>query len=228
MSIIILSEESPSHEESSNVVLNVGGTRYEVARTTLDRYPDSMLATLVSKRWTANNANRPIFIDRDGSRFQFVLDFLRDGKVHLPASVSAEALRADFAYYGLPENAHIGEGGLGLSRIAQVMKELKAKLEEYQDKVTATTVLIEALTDATNHQTNQGRAKRPLPEASYPVPKYQTLQSKSKAKPSPSPTVKLPSSEVVKKRVMEVAEELNLEVTAAEESSSGSIICRFN
>ena len=223
-SVVSPSEQSPSQEESSNnVILNVGGTRYEVARMTLHRYPDSMLATLISKRWTANNANRPIFIDRNGSRFQFVLDFLRDGKVHLPASVSAEALRADFAYYGLPEDAHIEEGGLGLSRIAQVMKELKAKLEEYQDKVTATTVLIEALTDATTHQTNQGKAKRTWQDASYPT--YQLQIAKSSV--SPSTTSSTSSSKVIKKRVVEVAGELNLEVTAEVEASSGGIICHF-
>jgi hypothetical protein len=42
------------------VRLNVGGTRYDVSRDTLERFQDSMLASLVSKHWKEGNSNEPI------------------------------------------------------------------------------------------------------------------------------------------------------------------------
>ena len=106
---------------TTTVILDVGGSIFKVARQTLQRYPESMLAKLVSEDWKPQDDNStPVFIDRDGSRFQFVLDFLRDGKVHLPASVSAEALRADFAYYGLPDGGKITRDHLGFSHVFRI------------------------------------------------------------------------------------------------------------
>ena len=48
------------------VNLNVGGSEYKVSRLTLRRYPDSMLAKLVSAPWTSEESSEAIFVDRDG------------------------------------------------------------------------------------------------------------------------------------------------------------------
>jgi hypothetical protein len=67
-----------------------------------------MLASLVSERWnnhddetTGNNEAKTIKLERNGFRFQFVLDYLRDGTVSLPLTVSKDALLLDFAYFGI-------------------------------------------------------------------------------------------------------------------------------
>ena len=94
-----------SREETlHNIVrLNVGGTRYDVSRDTLERYEDSMLARLISKHWKEGNSddNMPIFIDRNGRLFEFVLDYLRAGKVYLPPTMHIEAMRDEFDFYGI-------------------------------------------------------------------------------------------------------------------------------
>eukprot|EP00523_Entomoneis_sp_CCMP467_P010295 CAMPEP_0168739602 /NCGR_PEP_ID=MMETSP0724-20121128/11548_1 /TAXON_ID=265536 /ORGANISM="Amphiprora sp., Strain CCMP467" /LENGTH=235 /DNA_ID=CAMNT_0008787011 /DNA_START=34 /DNA_END=741 /DNA_ORIENTATION=+ len=106
---------------SSTVKFNVGGKVYEVSCSLLNRYPDTMLARMASDTWnghddddatTTNNHNRkkrsadgetkPLFIERDGERFQFVLDYLRDGKILLPTTkVSPDAILAELDYFGL-------------------------------------------------------------------------------------------------------------------------------
>jgi hypothetical protein len=99
---------SPPIHGAMFVNLNVGGTHYEVSRTVLESQPESMLASLVSDRWnnhgdetTGNNEAKAIKVDRNGFRFQFVLDYLRDGTVSLPLTVSKDALLLDFAYFGI-------------------------------------------------------------------------------------------------------------------------------
>ena len=85
------------------VRLNVGGTRYDVSRDTLERCEGSMLAIFISDHWKEGNANEkePIFIDRNGRLFEYVLDYLRTNKVYLPSAVSRAAEQEEFKFYGI-------------------------------------------------------------------------------------------------------------------------------
>lgn len=89
-----------SQDQDAKIVkLNVGGTRYEVARSLIETHPESMLARLISEQWQ-EDPSKEVFVERDGGRFKYVLDYLRDGKVLLPAfSVPKEVLEKDFEYY---------------------------------------------------------------------------------------------------------------------------------
>ena len=88
------------------VTFNVGGTNYQVARSTLQKYPDSMLATLVSERWAGSGKEgQPIFIDRDPVRFRYILDLYRDAQAVVPLTVSLQEMRKEAQYFGLPEEA---------------------------------------------------------------------------------------------------------------------------
>jgi BTB/POZ domain len=85
----------------SIITFDVGGTSYRVSRSTIESFPESMLARLVSETWNEQDNDTPIFIDRSGSRFELVLDYLRDGTVDVPISMSRRALLIDFDYYGI-------------------------------------------------------------------------------------------------------------------------------
>lgn len=46
------------------VHLNVGGVQYCVAKSTVMKFEDTMLANLISEKWISNNGSEaPIFID---------------------------------------------------------------------------------------------------------------------------------------------------------------------
>ena len=70
---------------------NVGGVRYEVSQSLLDANPNTMLAKSASKQWN-EDPDADIFIERDGARFGLVLDYIRDGRVSLPVTLSKDAL----------------------------------------------------------------------------------------------------------------------------------------
>ncbi len=90
------------HDKSKIVRLNVGGTRYDVSRSTLERCEGSMLISLISEYWKEGNSDEPIFIDRSGRMFEYVLEYLRTAKVYLPSSViSPLALQEEFDFYGI-------------------------------------------------------------------------------------------------------------------------------
>ena len=93
---------------SATIRLNVGGTSYEVSRSTIEQYPDTMLARMVSEAWNSDDSGdesdkdkKELFIDRNGERFQYVLDYMRDGSdVSLPVLVSKEGFLKDLEYFG--------------------------------------------------------------------------------------------------------------------------------
>eukprot|EP01006_Ploeotia_vitrea_P018346 TRINITY_DN49711_c0_g1_i1.p1 TRINITY_DN49711_c0_g1~~TRINITY_DN49711_c0_g1_i1.p1 ORF type:complete len:367 (+),score=66.53 TRINITY_DN49711_c0_g1_i1:132-1232(+) len=79
-----MQETGSTEDESSRLVLNVGGTIYETQRSVLtgERGSDSMLFAM-GAGWFNNKeeGEDQIFIDRDGTLFGPILDYLRDGSV---------------------------------------------------------------------------------------------------------------------------------------------------
>lgn len=63
-----------------------------------------MLARMIDKVWDCKDTYHPgsdtLYIDRNGDRFQYILDFMRDGQVHLPVTESNAALQKELEYYG--------------------------------------------------------------------------------------------------------------------------------
>ena len=82
------------------VTFNVGGTKYEVSLTLLNIHPHCLLSKEADKPKHQDNPDEPIFIDRDGSRCKYVLDWMRDNQVVIPATVSKKALLNELHVYG--------------------------------------------------------------------------------------------------------------------------------
>ena len=87
-------------KRTGTVQFNVGGKLYTVSRSLLDNHDTSMLARSASEQWQEDPESE-IFIERDGTIFRFVLDFMRNGEVFLPITESKESLLKELEYYGI-------------------------------------------------------------------------------------------------------------------------------
>jgi hypothetical protein len=92
--------------QTSKVLLNVGGHRFETSRQTLTSIPDTYFASLFSGRFElTTDAEGVYFIDRDGTHFRQILNFLRDSGSFELSSGMAEDQRKELAveitFYGL-------------------------------------------------------------------------------------------------------------------------------
>jgi hypothetical protein len=88
------------------IKLNVGGKKFATSLATLRRCSDTMIGAMFSGRHELHKDDEGnVFIDRDGTHFEEILNFLRSPEtyeVDLPAA-ELNKLKQQCAYYGLLE-----------------------------------------------------------------------------------------------------------------------------
>ena len=133
------SSETTEHEPSKTVTFDVGGQIFKVSRSILAKYPTSILATLSSENGQ-DNPDSTIFIDADGERFRYCLDYMRHGRAFLPWTVSKDAVLQDLSYFGIEHvNPNdIDESAASLTAAAQMFKverQYQQELKEYDAQI---------------------------------------------------------------------------------------------
>jgi hypothetical protein len=88
----------------TSIKLDVGGTKFTTSLTTLRRFPDTMLGAMFSGRHALTlDAEGYYFIDRDGTNFRYILNFLRSPETFeclLEGGMLVE-LQSEAFYYGM-------------------------------------------------------------------------------------------------------------------------------
>ena len=85
----------------SIVKLNVGAHYFTTSLETLTKDPNSKLAAMFSSESEMKPSDDgAFFIDRDGTHFQFILNYLRTGKLTLPEGATfIEELKEEAEFY---------------------------------------------------------------------------------------------------------------------------------
>eukprot|EP00242_Pyramimonas_sp_CCMP2087_P002599 CAMPEP_0198227594 /NCGR_PEP_ID=MMETSP1445-20131203/109820_1 /TAXON_ID=36898 /ORGANISM="Pyramimonas sp., Strain CCMP2087" /LENGTH=159 /DNA_ID=CAMNT_0043907703 /DNA_START=162 /DNA_END=638 /DNA_ORIENTATION=- len=105
----LLEEEKSQMTEvmkfQTKIKLDVGGYKYTTSLATLTSIPDSMLGAMFSGRFPleADESDGSFFVDRDGSLFKHVLNYMRD-PVSFDAPMDREVARdlmREAKYFGL-------------------------------------------------------------------------------------------------------------------------------
>ena len=105
---------------SEVVRLNVGGTKYITAKSTLQKYPQSMLGAMFRENLPlSTDEDGYYFIDRCGHIFQYILQFLRCGRLVLPEGFNElELLQLEADFYQIEDL---------ISAVENRKKEVKVK-----------------------------------------------------------------------------------------------------
>eukprot|EP00741_Cyanophora_paradoxa_P001923 tig00000523_g1862.t1 len=78
MEKLVTQQANGWHEDK--VVLNIGGRRFETSKSTLTRLSDTFFGCLLGGNFAVKReADGAVFVDRDGTCFEYVLNYLRDG-----------------------------------------------------------------------------------------------------------------------------------------------------
>ena len=103
----VTSMEKAHTFQTSKILLNVGGHRFETSLQSLTSVPHTYFASLFSGRFElVSDAEGVYFIGRDGKNFHYILNFLRDsGSFKLSSNMMEEMQRDELAmelkFYGL-------------------------------------------------------------------------------------------------------------------------------
>lgn len=119
-----MSSESKAPE---TIVFNVGGRTFKVSRSLIEHYSETMLGRLISDEWQANSNDEPIFVDRNGDLFAFVLDYLRYGSVELPHNVPRSNFLRELDFYGV---CVIDEADIKQDSSVEALQRLKQNVAE--------------------------------------------------------------------------------------------------
>ena len=118
----------------SIVKLNVGGQHFTTSLQTLTRDPNSMLAAMFSGRHEVQTTeDGSFFIDRDGTYFRFLLNYLRNGELILPDGATfLKELEAEAKFYQL-------QGILDeLHELHELHRTAPKELKEFEESVILT------------------------------------------------------------------------------------------
>ncbi|KAM4588495.1 A-type voltage-gated potassium channel KCND3-like isoform 2-T2 [Odontesthes bonariensis] len=89
-----------SKRQDELIMLNVSGRRFQTWRTTLDRYPDTLLGSS-EKDYFYNEDTKEYFFDRDPDAFRSILNFYRTGKLHYPRHECISAYDEELIFFGI-------------------------------------------------------------------------------------------------------------------------------
>ena len=152
-------------DKKETVKFNVGGKLYEVSRSLLeDLHPKTVLARMASDTWQGDPEST-IFVERDGDRFRCVLDYMRDGRVDLPPTVSKASVLRDLDYFGIEAEPGLVNDGCGVLESAeqvvryqrQYRDELSKNAEE-RSKNNKERIYLQVSHDCISHLTTGGQA----------------------------------------------------------------------
>ncbi|XP_069737656.1 potassium channel regulatory protein [Phaenicophaeus curvirostris] len=145
------------------VVLNVGGMRFVTRASTLQQFPESRLARML------NDDDREfklvkgeVFVDRDGTLFSYVMDFLRTLQVSLPTDFSDyQRLQREAEFYGLYPLAdllsqeHLLKPRMEILEVRFSLQEMQAFFRIFGSCSTTVETLAEQITVFTGQQSGQ-------------------------------------------------------------------------
>uniref|UniRef100_A0A3P9L3Z1 Potassium voltage-gated channel subfamily D member 3 n=1 Tax=Oryzias latipes TaxID=8090 RepID=A0A3P9L3Z1_ORYLA len=89
-----------SKRQDELIILNISGRRFQTWRTTLDRYPDTLLGS-TEKDFFYNEETKEYFFDRDPDAFRSILNFYRTGKLHYPRHECISAYDEELTFFGI-------------------------------------------------------------------------------------------------------------------------------
>ena len=73
---------------NEQITLNIGGKIFMTTYQTLTKYKESLFYKMFDEKYNTqpNSKNNSYFIDRDGTHFRYILNYLRNGKLILPSN----------------------------------------------------------------------------------------------------------------------------------------------
>ncbi|CAG2201643.1 unnamed protein product [Mytilus edulis] len=84
------------------IFLNVGGTVFTAKMSTLRKYPNTLLGSITFESDCYVNEDESFYFDRNPELFNTILDFYRNGCIHLPKHLCGWLWEAELKFWKIP------------------------------------------------------------------------------------------------------------------------------
>ncbi|CAL8107009.1 unnamed protein product [Calicophoron daubneyi] len=82
------------------IIINISGRRFETWKSTLEKFPDTLLGS-DEKEYFKDPRSNEYFFDRDPELFRFIIAYYRSGKLHFPKDACVTAYYEELVYFGI-------------------------------------------------------------------------------------------------------------------------------
>ena len=96
-------EVKKDDEDLERVTFNISGRKFETWRSTLDRYPSTLLGS-DEKDYFFDQETKEFFFDRDPELFRYILNYYRSGKLHYPRGECASSFDDELSFFGIKDD----------------------------------------------------------------------------------------------------------------------------
>lgn len=91
---------SEHKREDEKMQINISGRKFETWRTTLEKYPETLLGSN-EKEFFFDEETKEYFFDRDPELFRHILNYYRTGKLHYPKHECISAYDEELSFFGI-------------------------------------------------------------------------------------------------------------------------------
>ncbi len=92
--------ESTSCLPSTKLIVNISGVRYELQKSVVDKYPNTLLGSN-EKEFFYDPENNEYYLERDPEIFRSILTFYRSGKLHFPKNECITNFLNELDFFGI-------------------------------------------------------------------------------------------------------------------------------
>ena len=116
-------------KQEDRITLNVGGRRFKTFRSTLAKYPETLLGRMVAPDQQIKHSKIPFF-DRSSDLFDAILNFYRTSLLIKPDPVPHEIWKGELEFWGLPYDQPEPDSRDMLSSLSHFMEEFLTLAKE--------------------------------------------------------------------------------------------------
>ena len=91
-------------DQREKVIINVSGRRFQTRRSTLRKYPDTLLGSDQMLTGFYDHKKQEYFLDRDPEVFRHILSYYQGGKLHVSHADCLELFYDELKFYGISNN----------------------------------------------------------------------------------------------------------------------------
>ncbi|TNN12961.1 Potassium voltage-gated channel subfamily D member 3 isoform 2 [Schistosoma japonicum] len=86
--------------KDKKIIINVSGRRFETRRSTLEKFPETLLGS-DEKEYFQDPVSKEYFFDRDPELFRYIMEYYRSERLHLPKDYCVTAYHEELLYFGI-------------------------------------------------------------------------------------------------------------------------------